>query len=444
MRKLLAPLILIIMFQTALSFSAGLHTFDQSASPDDPARFQVDISGVEQAGTFRATVSGPHLQRFYVGNVVSLESGENGTIPIEVTPEEEAIQQRYGFTVFVREVTSENIQELSGSYFVERQRDIRFLSISHPDQVKPGDDMTVSTTVQSISGTTIKDYRLEYSVFNRTLERTSSPIIPGGERRISFNIEVPSMSPGDFNSSLRLFAEGELQHAENRTVEIADVRDVRRYRNFTDGFMIYSESAGISNNGNTEVEESLNISYPGYLSPVVSFSEDPDNVTDTGEGETAVWSTVLAPGESFSAEMTVSYWIPVLFVLLSLLSVYGVRKLGDDFRFTKSVESESGELKISMEVRNRSRKTVHDIRVKEFIPDIADVVTDFEMAHPEVRKTSSGTELEWEIGDLKPGESSILQYRVAPRVEVEGGVELRPAELFVEGEKRKSTDRKKN
>lgn len=439
MRKWLAALILVSVLPVAMSYSAQLDTVDQSATRDDPAEFQVLVNEVQETGTFRVSLSGPHLQRFYVEDAKKIESGDNGSIKIEATPEENAIQQRYGFTAYLREVTDSEFIEMSGAYYVQRDRDFRFVAVDTPESVGPGENMSSQVTVRSLSGATIEDYRVEMDVFNSTYTRSSSPVIPGGERTLDFDLEVPFKEPGNFNISYSLYTKGELDQVVNRTVKIEEVKNIRYSTDTSDGILGSSRVLNARNTGNIPSEIVLNTSYSSYLTPLVAFSEEPTRTSENDSVTFYHWNKSLDPDEDFTVEARVSYWIPALMVLLSIISVFGVRRISSDLDVSKEAEMVSGELKISIRVKNTSRNIMNTVTIQEFVPDIADVISEFEMARPNVRRTSDGTELEWDVGNLSPGESAIVQYRVTPRVRVEGGVELKPAEIYVEGGKKTET-----
>lgn len=442
MRKLAGLTILIMVLPVATAYSAELVTVDQQASPEDPAEFRIDIFDVQETATFRATLSGPHQQRFYVDGATKIEEGRTGNITILVNPEQNAIQQRYGFTVFLRPVTAEEFTEFSGSYYVQRSSDLRIIGVEMPKNVDPGQNFTATGTVRSISGTTVDNYSLELELFNQTSTASSSPIIPGGERELEFRFSAPEQGFGDYSARFRLMVDGENQQNLKRTIKVNKLRRLERDTETENGFFQSTKTSVVENTGNVAVNTSLNQSVASYLSPLTSSSVEPDSEEQTSGSSIYLWNVELAPGESFTVTTTTNYWAPILMAFLGIAAVYGVRKLSSDLQVSKDAEAVEGELKISITVENTSRAVKEQIMVKEFVPDVADVIREFQMAKPRIRKTSDGTELEWSIDDLQPGETAILQYRVMPKVEVEGGITLQPAKVYVKGASVGETDRK--
>jgi hypothetical protein len=126
--------------------------------------------------------------------------------------------------------------------------------------------------------------------------------------------------------------------------------------------------------------------------------------------------------------------MPATALLGIIAALAGLRKLRNTVKIQKTAEKTASGLKVSIEVENISDRTFRDVKVNDFVPDIASVEKNFEMASPTVRETNDGTKLEWSLEDLEPGDQRVLQYTIRPKVEVEEGVELPRAELK-EGDK---------
>jgi len=111
-----------------------------------------------------------------------------------------------------------------------------------------------------------------------------------------------------------------------------------------------------------------------------------------------------------------------------------------DVSFEKHVaKSEDGEITINIEIENNSSTAIEDLKVKDFIPNIAQVEKTFEFAKPSIRTKNEGTELTWDLDVLEPGDQRVLEYKIRPQIEVEGEVTLPGAELLNEGEQEKKT-----
>jgi len=52
------------------------------------------------------------------------------------------------------------------------------------------------------------------------------------------------------------------------------------------------------------------------------------------------------------------------------------------------------------------------------------------MAKPEIRKKRDGTQLTWNIEKLEPGDQLVFEYKMQPKVEVEGGITLNSTKVL--------------
>jgi len=178
-----------------------------------------------------------------------------------------------------------------------------------------------------------------------------------------------------------------------------------------------------------------------YLVPITKFNKNPDSMKESGTQQVYRWNVNLKPGEQFMVQRTTNYWMPAAALLGIIAALVILKKLGDTVKIQKKAEKHSEGLKISIEIENISDTTFTDAEVEDFVPDIAEVEKNFEMAAPTVRRTNEGTKLVWDLEDLKPGDQRVLQYVIRPKVEVEGGAELQEAVLKENGKEIKKSNK---
>jgi hypothetical protein len=124
----------------------------------------------------------------------------------------------------------------------------------------------------------------------------------------------------------------------------------------------------------------------------------------------------------------------IVFVYLRIYSIQVVKKIKPI-----GVLKMGKEIPISISIVNNSSNELKDVIVKDLIPPIATVSEKFETLKPVKRKIKAGTELNWRISSLKPGEEVILSYRIIPIVDIVGSLRLPQATVsFVsKGEKKR-------
>ncbi len=95
------------------------------------------------------------------------------------------------------------------------------------------------------------------------------------------------------------------------------------------------------------------------------------------------------------------------------------------------------EITISLNLRNRSRKVIRDIVVRDHVSPLAAVVKKFDTLVPNINRKVTGTELTWKIKELKPKEERVLTYKIRPSVDILGQLRLPKAHALFKTKKGK-------
>lgn len=201
----------------------------------------------------------------------------------------------------------------------------------------------------------------------------------------------------------------------------------------------------IKNEGNSPtpsfyVSESL----PAFASFFFQPEKKPDKVETIGNSVIYYWFVEsIKPG----SEIIISYKISLLNLWLLSLAIIFLGYVGYRFAFTPIVVKKSSyvgklepdrEITISIEVKNRSRHILEDVKIRDFVPSILKLSEKFDTIRPKIKKTSGGVYLFWEFDSLKPKEERILTYRVKPALEIAGVLNLPKAIMsYVDKKKEK-------
>jgi len=142
----------------------------------------------------------------------------------------------------------------------------------------------------------------------------------------------------------------------------------------------------------------------------------------------------LMPGEERVVKYQLNLWNVWIITLVIIFSVV----FGFKYVFTPKVVksfthagriTRGKEIIVSLDVRNRSRKKINDVEIRDFIPSILGVVGKYDTLRPKVRKVKGGTELIWNFDSLKPREERVITYRIKPSVDVMGSLKLPKAQV---------------
>ena len=147
-----------------------------------------------------------------------------------------------------------------------------------------------------------------------------------------------------------------------------------------------------------------------------------------------VWDIALNVGHSSELQVTTNYRPLAAAILLAgiLMVMYLLFRSPLVIRKSATVVStrEGGisELKVLLEVKNRSGKPIHHTNIVDLVPRIAELIKDNEVGtiapSKTIRHEKKGTIVKYEVGDILPFEERVISYRLKSSLSILGGVSL--------------------
>ena len=428
MRKaLLIGVSLIVFLGLGTGFEVTVNQVEGTATTDQPGEFQIQVENTGNSeDSYRLNILDYHRSQWYNYDTrLTVEPGETDFFNVQINPGSEAVQDRYSADFSVRESSTDTLFRDSFNFRVTRDRELNLetFSLSH-DEAEPGDSVEASATVRNVAPSTLEDPEIIFSGLETTVTSDLGPITGGGTRSVTESFEVDGFeSPGEKEIVLEV---GDRSYTE--TFEVMETGNVSENVETENRVFVVNNIYRFENTGNTPANHSFEVDIPSYLEPVTYAPEA--EVTDGSSGQkTLTWRNSLEPGESVTVESRTDYWIPITGLAVLLGSFLLLRKITSSVSVVKTVEERESENIVTLEVENSSSKTYDDVLLEDYVPNIASVNSSFDMASPEVVDEEHGTKLKWWITDLGPGDQRIFKYTLRPKVEVEEGITLDPAEL---------------
>ncbi len=156
-------------------------------------------------------------------------------------------------------------------------------------------------------------------------------------------------------------------------------------------------------------------------------------------GKELVWTITLDPEESTRVEITRNYRSVaaiVIIILLSIIAYFIFRKpivAYKEAHVTAADKEGVSQMKVRLYIRNRSRKSVTNIKIIDRVPSIVEYVSHAHLGSLQPTKVTrtekKGTILRWEIDSLEPFEERIITYKIRSKLKIVGKMSLPEAKI---------------
>ena len=270
-----------------------------------------------------------------------------------------------------------------------------------------------------------------------------------------YNIN-PLMKPSSGSVDLKIEVENKTLSQVDREIKIITYSDIEKNVVYDENFLKNTENNILTNKGNVDKESFLSVKAP-FLWKFVVDSSLPYRVEKEDRETYLVWDYELAPLETRTIDITYNYRPLTIFftvlVLLIVLSIYLYYTLRSDLVISKAASgigtSEGGisELKILIHVKNRTDRTVSNVKITDRVPKLANLDPSFEgtlKPTKVLRNDKVGSAVKWSIETLDPFEERVLTYKVQSKLSILGGMTLPQTSVAYRDEKDNDRTTKSN
>lgn len=189
-----------------------------------------------------------------------------------------------------------------------------------------------------------------------------------------------------------------------------------------------------TNTGNKESKQVAKFEMSGFKSLFTTTSPKKTAVIKQDSERYLGWELTLAPQESSSVTITTNYrWLIIVLAVIVVLLIY-MRVIKSPVILEKTAQNiqrkEGGisEMKVTLNLKNKSPKTMEHVEIRDIVPNIAEVSKDFEvgtLAPTRTFKNKSGNSvIKWDIDDLDPHEERIISYKIKSKLSILGDFDL--------------------
>jgi hypothetical protein len=392
------------------------------------------------------------LQKYYV----RLDPHSSATVKISIFPLTTAAIETKEYTITASSTTDPEVKTSQKILIkIDRRSGIYISDLSlEKESISPGEKIRLHCTITNLDPQPHENLILE-SVLkknNIVIQRKRSTlrvISPHSAETITtiFGTTKYTESGNYIITSTLRDSLNRFIDTKTTNLKILEVHNLVKSKKVDYGLLFHTVTIILKNEGNVEEKNVYLTEYIPKLLDNFFFPEtEPDYKKVIDNRVVYKWHfAALRPGE----ERKIIYQLRFANVFLAaiiviLLTIVGVRhKLTPALEKTFKIKKIKGkkEIRIVLHVKNRSRKTIKNVKIKDFVPPIVSVVKEFEGLKPTIKVRENGTEIHWKIEALKPREERVLTYRIKPVVEIIGKFKLPKATMTYQttkGKKKKT------
>ncbi|KYK26043.1 hypothetical protein AYK26_01185 [Euryarchaeota archaeon SM23-78] len=367
-----------------------------------------------------------------------VEEGKTYFIPIKIKSEK---------TGFHFEETQKFAVYVVPSYLLNRTYAPTVTTIVYMDKkIDPREKVSVRLNLRNRNPRDLEDLKV---IINGEIfyKEYTTHLLPLEDKTNEILFEVdPLVEPGTRKVTVTLFFED--KRIAESSVEYEIIGYINMQKTYTRKSVLFrtEESYTLYNNGNQEGTAEKKFSINFFKRLFTKFSPDP--VKEEGiDGKTYyVIREDLFPEESLKIFIITDYRLLVLIIILIILTTILYYALRSPIIIVKSAEplgkTKEGvsEVKVRIYLKNRARRPIHNLRVTDSVPSIAEIEKKAHLGSMEpisIGKSKRGTVARWELDVLESYEERIITYKIKSKLKLIGGIRLPSAKARFDTKKGK-------
>ncbi len=323
------------------------------------------------------------------------------------------------------------------------------VTVDMATKIDPREPVTARVDLENLNTLDFPELVLKVSGDLKEFEREQKITLEGLEKKVvemTFNLDSATQPKG-----YRVFFE--LVQGD-QVIEKTDAKKVEIIA-FTPEFKKEVEKSGmmfktintIKFSSDSNVRHTQTVTFPTNWFSRIFTSTTPDAYTFKENGNTYLaWDLELGPGEEQVVYVKTNYRIILYIVIIAIIILILYFKYRSPITIRKSISNvatkEGGisEMKVMLDISNKSKKEFRDIGIVDIVPNIAEIEKDFEegTVKPDkiMKHRKKGSILRWKLAEIAPGEERLISYHIKSKLSIIGSFKLPRAKMKFKYKKR--------
>ncbi len=306
------------------------------------------------------------------------------------------------------------------------------VNLKMPKKIDPREEIPIQLVLDNQNILNLSDITIRIESKNINKEIKSS-IDPKESKIIEIKEKIDSLTKPqkDALSVALLFKDRVISGPIVQPIDIIEYADAKTL-NVIKKFL-KTERNYLFKTNNADYEELIKIE-TSFLKNFVTSTKPKSNIIKEDNKRYFSWSPNLNSNNEMGIRITENYR-PLIFIIfliiIAIFAYYGYRGPLVLRKIASSIKRKEGglsELKLVLNVKNRSKDPLKDIEVIDTIPNIANLEKELFIGtlqpYQVLRHEKKGTILKWRIDDLGVGEERVITYRIKSSLPILGSFSL--------------------
>lgn len=417
---------------------------DNAIKPSETASFRLDITNQEAQRQRYSIYSLQSGQGWNVDpsplsdKIVDLGSGEKRSIIIQAQPLEDFPPGIYNVFVTVESDQGERHEQRLKIYLASGEP-LDYLptiraTVDMAEKIDPRETVSIKLFLENRNPLDLRDLQVKIqSEMPEFAKEVAIDLPPLSQKTVEFSVVPnPFQQPKEYTLFFVFERKDETVKVVEQDIEILsivpgfslDVNEEKKLFKTTTRLTI-------TNAGN--VRNTQEVSIP--ISSGRALFTSGDGIVRTVDGKRSLlWEVTLGPNESTTVTFITNYRILiyliaiVLFVAIFSWAVRSPIVVTKRAITTKSAEDGGvSEIKVSIDVRNRTAKPLRDVVIIDYVPAIANVQKSLELGTLKplsVTPLKKATKVAWSLAELDGQEHRIITYKLKAKLQILGSLQL--------------------
>lgn len=463
-RRYLLILVCILLFSLSLNiafadFQVVITPLDDEILTDETASFRVYIVNLGSiTDTYDLSFTGGG--RWVIGtdpvyhmSGISIDASQSETTKVLLTPKEELSPGRYVFPFTIGSDNTHEEQDFEFVFTITSGVDYSGylpslnIDVDISSKIDPREENILTVYINNRNPLDIPNLLID---IQSELYSTQRVVPLAGHEQITEEFSIPydpNQSPVTDMFEISVTSDDYTFGPLRKEIEIISYSDFDYELIEEKEFLKTTQTYAFTNNGNTADSDTFTLE-TSFFSQLFTRASPKASVIKEDGKRYYQWEMTLEAGESTPITLTRNYRTlaaVILVILIGILAYYIFRSPVIAKKQAKilRMHEHSGisKMKVLLHVKNRTGKVIDHVLVTDRIPQIAEVIKQFEVGTLKPEKMIShkkeGVLLRWTFSQLEPYEERIITYMVKSKLDIVGGFSLPSAMVKFKNKKGK-------